>query len=269
MNRKQSHWYLLSGLLLGLAAGFIYAWVISPVRYRDADPAMLAASSRNEYRLMIAQALKANPDAGRAIQRLDLLKDADPQEALVAQAQQWLAEGKSNDEARALAMLSLAYGEGIPEQPTLVETVTSTLALAETTAGISQTSAPTYVLATFTPRPTATPAPTQGAPFGLLEREEDCSGGLSRLKITVFDAAGQPVAGVPVEVIWEGGRDLFHTGLKPHVSSGYADFDMQPGFYYQVRVGEGGKAVVDLQAPVCNGEEGEFPGSWKLIFQQP
>jgi len=48
--RRGGHWYLLTGLLIGLALGLVYAWKISPVRYVDTDPAALRADFNDQLR---------------------------------------------------------------------------------------------------------------------------------------------------------------------------------------------------------------------------
>jgi hypothetical protein len=62
-------------------------------------------------------------------------------------------------------------------------------------------------------------------------------------------------------VAWEGGSDAFFTGLAPELGLGYADFEMQPGLSYILRVGSAGDLVGDLSIPACG-------GSIKLDFQE-
>ena len=38
MNESRGNLYLLTGLVIGLAAGLLFAWVISPVKYVDIEP---------------------------------------------------------------------------------------------------------------------------------------------------------------------------------------------------------------------------------------
>ena len=86
MRENRGPWYLLTGLLIGLAAGLIYAWLVQPVQYADAAPNTLSESARDQYRAMIALAYKADGNLGRARQRLALLNDSNPAQALQTQA---------------------------------------------------------------------------------------------------------------------------------------------------------------------------------------
>ena len=41
MNRGRGPWYLLTGLMVGLAIGLIYSWLLDPVEYSNASPQAL------------------------------------------------------------------------------------------------------------------------------------------------------------------------------------------------------------------------------------
>ena len=113
-SKKNSSWYLLTGLLIGLAIGLIVSIFIVPVEFADAQPANLSETGLAEYRGMIALAYSANQDLERALSRLVLLEDADPVAALAAQAQAMLAVGGSETVARALAELAAHIGQPLP-----------------------------------------------------------------------------------------------------------------------------------------------------------
>jgi len=101
-------WYLLTGLLIGLILGLAYAWLVQPVRYVDTPPASLKVESKDQYRMMIAIAYAADNDLVRASERLKLLQDEDPFQALTGQAQRILAAEGSLEEARFLSALAVA-----------------------------------------------------------------------------------------------------------------------------------------------------------------
>jgi hypothetical protein len=104
---KQGSWYLLTGLVLGLAFGLVYAWLVNPAIYQHVTPASLAPTFKDSYRSLIAQTYAATGNLERATHRLALLEDPNPVFALGAQAQQALADGQA-EEAHALALLASA-----------------------------------------------------------------------------------------------------------------------------------------------------------------
>lgn len=59
------------GLLLGAAAGLYLGWVVWPVEYSDANPAVLQEGYRQDYLLMIATVYADNGDLTLAATRLD------------------------------------------------------------------------------------------------------------------------------------------------------------------------------------------------------
>jgi hypothetical protein len=111
MNENRGSWYLLTGVLIGLAIGVVYAWLFRPVQYVNTSPASLQIEDKDKYRALIALAYEADGDLVRAKARLALLKDADVFTSLSEQAQRWLAEGSAPEEARALGLLSVALGQ--------------------------------------------------------------------------------------------------------------------------------------------------------------
>jgi hypothetical protein len=129
MNEKRGPWYLLTGLIIGIGLGLLYAWVIRPVQYTNTTPSSLRADFKDQYRVMIAAAYMANGDLLRARARLELLQDADLYRALAEQAQRTLADGSSQQEARALGVLAVALGQA-PATPVQAATVPVTPTLA-------------------------------------------------------------------------------------------------------------------------------------------
>lgn len=299
MRENRGPWYLLTGLLLGLIFGLVYAWRIEPLRYIDALPHNLNPAAKNQYRVMIALAYQADANLGRARQRLALLNDSSPAQALAAQAQQ--SASPASSDARALATLAEAYNPRattIPAAATLAPTpspsalpsraptgqlsVTPTLdpALAVRTATLPPTATATItptitvtLAATLTPRPTLRPSPTPGAPFAFRDKQAVCDPNLpALLQVEVFNSANQPVGGVAVRVAWPpAGSDLFYTGLNPAISPGYADFRMEPRIVYTLKAGENGEAVGNLMTHDCVQIDGSgtYQGGWKVNFVQP
>lgn len=283
MKERRGNWYLFTGLLLGVVLGVVYAWVISPIQPSRVTPASLRADFKDQYRILVAAAYNATGDLDRARTRLAQLEEGDPAMALAAEAQQVVANSGSQDDARSLALLAANLGK-VPgvETPQPVAAASSTPTLAATaptansvdvrTATSVPQQTPTLPQTIASPFPTRTPTPTLGPPFVLKERTTVCDAGLTSplIEVNVLDSAGKPVPGVKVIVSWSEGEDVFYTGLKPAVNPGYADFAMQTGINYSLRLGDGGQTVGDLAAPDCKASDGTaFPGGWKLVFTQP
>ncbi len=70
-------------LILGLAAGLVYGWVISPVEYIDTTPDTLRADYRADYVLMVAESFHADQDLEQAARRLSGLGQAPPLEIVL------------------------------------------------------------------------------------------------------------------------------------------------------------------------------------------
>jgi hypothetical protein len=149
MRESRGSWYLLTGLILGVAAGVLYAWLVSPVHYVNTAPSSMSSVAKDRYRSLIALAYAADGDLGRARVRLALLHDADGVQVLAAQAQRTIADGGETAEARALAVLASALGNE-PVQPVAISA----------TAQVQPTTQP----ALSTPLPSSTPSPTPFPP---------------------------------------------------------------------------------------------------------
>ena len=112
---RRGSWYLLTGVVLGVAIGLLYAWLVSPVKYVDAPPYALRADYKEVYRVMVASAYMYNHDLLRAQSRLAQLKDDDPVQALALQAGRAQADGHPLQEVLALNTLAGALrGIAIP-----------------------------------------------------------------------------------------------------------------------------------------------------------
>ena len=89
MNEEEQRgpWYLLTGLVIGILIGIVYARYFQPVRYVDTTPSSLRNDFKDQYRSLIAAAFLSNGDLIRARARLELLEDPDAFQALTDQAQ--------------------------------------------------------------------------------------------------------------------------------------------------------------------------------------
>jgi hypothetical protein len=253
---------LLLAFALGLGGGLAYAWAINPVSYTDTSPASLREDFRADYLTLIAVAYDASGDLPRARARLAQFAYAEPAPILTALAQQRLGQGWPESQARALARLAADLTAG--------SAASATPATQPATPG---TPTPTRTATPVpSPAPTRTPTSTPGAPFRLLAQDPVCDPTLGQplLQVEVVDAAGQPVAGSEVRVVWDNGQDHFFTGLKPDLGIGYGDFRLTPGVVYSVQLVDSDQPVTGLTAGECAAEDGtRYPGSWRLRFQQP
>ena len=286
MNRGKGPWYLLTGLMIGLAIGLLYAWLLDPVEYSNASPQALKPDYKDDYRGMIALSYQANGDLGRSLGRLALLKDEDMPQALNVQAQRILARNGDQDQARALAELAvalegksvaalstqLANSASTPEQPTESETGSSGAEIPDEETLLVETKAASATpQPTFTPRPSASPMPGFDLPFVFVGVEEICDPELPEglLQVYVLDQSGEGMAGVRLHITWAGGEEYFYTGLYPQFSLGYADYQAIASEVYTLRAGERGEVVRDLAAPTCSGDEESFTGGLLLRFTEP
>lgn len=310
MNEGRGPWYLLTGVVLGLALGVLWGWYVAPVEYTDTGPANLREDYKDEYRVLIALAYAFNGDIGRAQARLSRLGDSDPAESLAALAQRLNAQGKPSHEIQAvsqLAVVAAAPPSGVPTAvpltlfPTLTAPPAATAtdpatatpaesALNPTSTGDEDTAtpeggstvAPTGTAATSpTPTgtspptatlfPTATPSPTPGSPFILDSRILTCAGsGDPLLVIRTLNDSGTGVPGVEIILNWPGSEEHIFTGLKPELGLGYADFEMDAGTLYTLRLADGSQLITDIEPEPCENTAGqEIWGVLELTFVQP
>lgn len=292
MTVRRFPWAWLLAILAGFGLGLFYAWVISPVKYVDAEPHALRADFKDDYRSAIAAAYASNPDLERARARLALLGDPDPSQALAAQAQRMLANGESPEAVQQVAMLaSVLQGQVAANPPPAanasptdssdivtqvvntqtVSTPTVIVEPSDATLETEPTSTP-FPLLTATPRPTSTPTPTLGAPYQLVGQNTVCDTELAEglLQVIVTDATRQQVPGAEIIITWNSGEEHIFTGLKPELGYGYADFLMTPDVTYSVRMADGGTPASELTIPGCTSADGEaYQGGIRLTFQQP
>ena len=287
--------YLILALLAGFGLGLAYAWLLAPVTYVDAHPALLRADFKDQYRIAIAASYAANKDLPRAQARLSLLGDIDPVSELSALAQRMLAEGESFEKARPLAQLATDLQRGSVSEPftstpyptfntpdvplptTVVETnqpnepIEEATPLSPPTVFFEQTPLTPLAQVTVTARPTFTPTPGPGAPFILTSQETVCDPGMAKvMQFNLLNSRRDPISGAEIVVTWDQGEDRFFTGLKPELGDGYADFLMEADTVYNIRIVTGGAFVPDVSAPTCTDANGaSYPGGILLTFQQP
>ena len=287
-------WGALFALLLGVGLGLAYAWVISPRGLTDVGPSILRSDFKDQYRSVVAASYAATGNLPRARARLATLGDANPVDALNAQAQRMLASAQTFERADLVAALASALEEdangksvSTPTLEILVDagntfTPTSppplteepileneTPLLVETQPTVFET-LPSTIDAT--PQPTRTFTPEPGEPFALAGQETLCDANLPEglLQVLVLNRSRRQLAGTEIVITWDGGKEQFFTGLKPELGNGYADYLMAPNTTYTVQLARGSDVALGITAPTCQSSAGEsFLGSIKLTFQQP
>ena len=275
-------------MVAGFALGLLYAWVISPTRFVDTTPDTLRADFKDQFRTAIAAAYSATHNLDRARARLVLLGDPDPIRALTAQAQRMLADGEPFETAQRVAQLATDLGSGIasigpstaipptetigPPTPTLSAKAINSIPAPLASSPTAEIVPTPETFDTPTPRPSRTPIPTPASPFQLVSQDQVCNPNLTDglLQVSVLDRNGHSMPGVEITLTWANGQESFFTGLKPEISNGYADYVMQTGISYSLRVANTGTPISGLAAPACPVAGGQtFTGGLKLTFQQP
>jgi hypothetical protein len=284
---RRISWDILLVLLAGLGLGLVYSWVISPLGVSNAEPITLRADFKDQYRSAIAAAYAATGNLPRAQARLALLGDSNSVEALNGQAQRMQANNQSFERADQIVALALALDEStngappatptteIADQSENIVTATSPPSSSEVPLDLTETpqtiETQTPVIES-TPRPTSTATPAPGEPFALTGQETICDSNLPAglIQVMVLNSNRRQIAGVEIDITWDGGKESFFTGLKPELGNGYADYIMTPDVAYSIQLARGSDVALGITSPTCQSSAGEtFLGGIKLTFQQP
>lgn len=65
-------------IVIGIAAGLYYGWVLNPVKYVDTTPDSLGSDFKADYVLMVAETYRLDGDLQAAARRLAFLGDDAP-----------------------------------------------------------------------------------------------------------------------------------------------------------------------------------------------
>jgi hypothetical protein len=259
MIRRRFHWLPLTlGLVLGLAGGLSYAWLVDPVDYVDVAPHQLNPDDQAAYVLMVSLAYAQDGDLARARGRIEALNVPDPAQAVSEQADLAMSEGEAAADIRALTNLAVALG-GQPRAAAIFAGTPVVPATPTPTLTPSPTTTPTPTPSPSAPEgPTPTVTPTPILSYELTARNEICSDDYpaGMLEVYVRTDEGQGMPGVEVLVQWADGQDRFFTGLRPELYPGYADFEMTPGEVYTVSLATLSQPVAGMAAETCYTESG-------------
>jgi hypothetical protein len=277
MEQNRGNWYLLTGLLIGLALGLIYSWAISPVTEVDTHPHLLREDYKDIYRSMVSRAYQSNQNLPRAQARLELIGDEDPSLALAAQAQRFLAENGDTEMAKILANLSAAMQIAAGPVPTPLPPTATSGVDPSATPDLSEDqesegeSDPESISEDTSAGPT--PSPTTAPPFILQDSSPICDPTLGETLVQVIatNGSGEGVPGITLQIsLGIDPKEVFYTGLKPELGLGYADYTAEPGLTYQLDVPESGLVVTDIELPTCQNDAGDsYWGSWEIYITHP
>ncbi|MFP4395325.1 MAG: hypothetical protein ACLFTI_08690 [Anaerolineales bacterium] len=267
MNAGKARWLVLVGLIVGLAGGLVYAWVIAPPEYYDIYPPLMAAEHRRAWIEMTALAYGAEGNAERTQLRLRGLAEEEIRQVTARTLDAAAARGRPIATLRRLAELAQAYGADTPavriyadaEAP-VTDDAPAPVASTATATSIPPTVTPTPLLPTPTlsPLPTPTPAPS---PYRVLTPTITCTT-QARISVALYisptvaeDEDEDEMAPLPGEEIWllgDEAADRAVTGMRPVLGLGYADFEVAPGQSYKVYVGSAtGAPLVTLPVGPC------------------
>ncbi|MFC2055450.1 hypothetical protein ACFLV7_14315 [Chloroflexota bacterium] len=65
-------------ILIGVALGLLFGWVINPIEYTQTAPSSLRVDYKTDYVLMIAEAFHTDSDMALAVHRLAVFGDKSP-----------------------------------------------------------------------------------------------------------------------------------------------------------------------------------------------
>src|SRR5215212_10305255 len=148
-----------------------------------------------------------------------------------------LKESESSDPLPSLTIDTAVQVENIVPAPSSPPFTDVPLDLTETPQSIETQT----IVIESTPRPTNTSTSQPGKPFALTGQETICDANLPNglLQVMVLNSNRRQIAGVEIEITWEGGEEQFFTGLKPELGNGYADYIMTPDITYSIQLTRG------------------------------
>jgi len=264
---KNAKLLLLLGLLLGLAGGLVYAWLINPVQYYDTYPPMMRSDYREEWIRLSVLSYAAGGDLARVQLRLQDLSEDEIRQVAGQTLEEAIATGRPLPVLRRIAAVAQVYDVDTPAVRIYTDPAVFTVTLAPpvtpqatqratTSAFEIATATPTMrPLPTITPSPTVVPTPTLPVtptatftvPYQLAEQQHTCVA-QPLIAITVAEEVTTTVRGrerrekvmlpgVEVWLLWSDGADHAVTGFKPERNLGYVDFAVEPESVYNIYLG--------------------------------
>ncbi len=274
-RRLSSTGWLLLSLVIGLAGGLYYAWVVDPVIFTDASPARFNDRYRETYIILVSQSYAVNDNWPLAQQRLAALDDPEIAQTVNNLLDTAVRQQRPAPLLEQLAVVARQLGAQGPAialfaptppasdlQPTPTPAIVTTPTNTPPPTGTAVATPTATVSPTATRPATATPQPN----YRLTEQTRLCdeAEAITRIEVIVLDAFLNDLPGIEVAVSWQNGSDRFFTGFKPENGRGYADFEMSPDISYTVYLPDGSPEVSGLRIEEC---ASGFSGGWQLTFQ--
>ncbi len=270
---------LIVGLVLGLAAGLVYTWVISPPEYYDTYPPLLDKAYRADWIQMTALAYGAEGNWNRTQLRLQGLAEAEIRPIVAAVLEQAVAAGRPIVVLQRLAELATFYGVDTPAvriyggKAAVAPTPQRLPSLTPSAVPATATPVPPTATASPTPRPTLTAiipiSPSQPlVAVRIVSQTLTCE---TQPYITVSLMLSHtitvrrkeqiewlPLPGREIWLLWEDGADRAVTGFKPENGLGVADFAVEAGHVYKLYLDiPQGVPLSTIQVEPCAVDEGK------------
>jgi hypothetical protein len=276
-----STWGILIGLVLGIAGGLVYAWIINPRIEFNTEPWQLDKQGRAQYIAAVTLSYSYDGDLNRAISRLLALKlQTDPIQEVANVACDLATTGYADTGTGLRAIQSMMVFYQLQGRKGCADNLISV-------------SEPTVVVnvdvATPTQQPpaTKTPTPERASPatatqpifvptvqpktnYVIAAIRDDCDAQASGvIEVRVQDFNGDGVPGQAVRVRWDSGSSTFYTGLKPERGPDYADFQMEAGKAYTVEMPGQSDPSQPLGAVPCTTADGKQAITLYRVYFRP
>jgi hypothetical protein len=239
--RRPVSWIgLLLGVLLGIVGGFVVTRTIAPAEEINTAPHQLRADDKRDYLVAIMLNWANDRDLTRAIEGLATLQLGGDPIARVAEIACELAGGgyvRSTSGERAIRAMMAFYQSqqraGCADQllPPIIEPTRDVVVVAATpTLPPPPTKTPTpegqFAITPTTFVVAATVQPQRA--FELIRAEPFCDPAIPGvIEVRVRARDGSPLPGQRVRARWDGGENVFITGVMSERGADYADFQME------------------------------------------
>jgi hypothetical protein len=275
---------LLVGLVLGIAGGLVYAWVIDTRVEFDTEPWQLKKADRAQYIVAIALDYSYDGDLARAIERLIALKpQGDPIQEVADVACDLATTGYVENSSGLRAIQAMMTFYQLQGRSGCADTLIAPIGQPTSQVVIDLPTPTPVPPATKTPTPEgtarATPTPPRFLPPTAVPQTDfaapiirtDCVPEFSGvIEVFVQDFNGQGIPAQAVRVRWDDGESTFFTGLKPERGLGYADFQMEAGKGYIIDMpGRSDPSTQPMVADTCFTADGQQAITlYRVFFRQ-